>query len=114
MGFANSQNPEQRASIIRKLCLIYPCLALFFYVVARDPTLMVKIGGIAQAMTLPMIASAAVYFRWYKLNPAIRPTLLTGGLVLVALVSIWIVALYAVPKQLYELIAFLFPPTQAP
>ena len=114
MGFANSKNPEQRASIIRKFCLIYPCLALFFYVVARDPTLMVKIGGIAQAMTLPMIASAAVYFRWYKLNPAIRPTALTGGLVLVALVSIWIVALYAVPKQLYELIGFLFPPTQAP
>lgn len=110
MGFTKSKSPEQRASIIRKFCLIYPCLALFFYVVARDPTLMVKIGGIAQAMTLPMIASAAVYFRYYKIDAAIRPTAITGALVLVALVSIWIVALYAVPNQLRELGTFLFPP----
>lgn len=113
MGFTDSKNPEQRASIVRRFCLIYPCLALFFYVVARDPTLMVKIGGIAQAMTLPMIASAAVYFRFFKLHSGIRPTLVTGGLVLVALASIWIVALYAVPHQLSELATFLFSTPQA-
>lgn len=107
-GQTNSKTPEQRASIVRKFCLIYPCMALFFYVVARDPTLMVKIGGIAQAMTLPMIASAAVYFRFCKIHPGIRPTMLTGVLVLVALLSIWIVALYAVPRQFTELANFLF------
>ena len=105
MGFTNAKNPQERASIIRRFCLIYPCLALFFYVVARDPTLMVKIGGIAQAMTLPMIASAAVYFRYVKINITLRPTVATGLLVLVALVSIWIVACYAVPKQLSELVS---------
>lgn len=114
MGFTSSQSPEQRASIVRKFCLIYPCLALFFYVVARDPTLMVKIGGIAQAMTLPMIASAAVYFRFFKIHAGIRPTILTGALVLVALASIWIVAMYAVPHQLSELYNFVFPKSPAP
>ncbi len=76
---------------------------------ARDPTLMVKIGGIAQAMTLPMIASAAIYFRYFKIHPGIRPTMITGGMVWVALISIWIVAMYAVPKQFMELITFLAP-----
>ncbi len=113
MGFTSSHSAEQRATIVRRFCLIYPCLALFFYIVARDPTLMVKIGGIAQAMTLPMIASAAVYFRFFKRHPALTPTALTGALVLVALVSIWIVAIYAVPNQLAELWAFLFPPSKA-
>lgn len=109
MNFKTSKTPQQRASIIRLFCLIYPCLALLLYVVARDPALMVKIGGIAQAMTLPMIASAAVYFRHCKIHKGIQPTWLTGGLVWVALLSIWIVALYAVPHQIWELINFLSP-----
>ncbi len=90
--------------IIRRFCLIYPCLALFFYVVARDPTLMVKIGGIAQAMTLPMIASAAVYFSllqgsMQRFGQRRLPVPWCG----VALISILVVALYAVPNQLTEL-----------
>jgi hypothetical protein len=87
--------------------LLYPCLALLFYIVARDPQLMVKIGGFAQAATLPMIASAAVYFRYFKVHRHLRPWPVTDLLLWVALISIFVVAAYAIPSQVLDIFKFL-------
>lgn len=103
-GMAPSPTPEHRAQMIRRLSLIYPALALTFYIVARDPQLMVKIGGIAQASTLPMIALATVYFRYKKVDRRLAPWLVTDGLLWIAVICILVVAAYAVPSQMTELI----------
>ena len=109
VGFVHIQEPERRGRWVQRFCLLYPCLALTFYVVARDPQLMVKIGGFAQAATLPMIASAAVYFRYFKVNAKLRPTLFSDGMLLLALVSIVVAACYAVPNQVNEIVKFFLP-----
>lgn len=103
VGFAKIEGAQQRAKLIQRFCLLYPCLALLFYIIARDPQLMVKIGGFAQAATLPMIASAALYFRYFKVNASLRPWPLTDALLWVALISIVIVAGYAIPNQFVEI-----------
>lgn len=102
-GFARVDSPEDRARLIRKLCIVYPLLALTFFVIARDPLLMVKIGGIAQAMTLPMIAVVALYVRYRRVDKALQPWLITDMLLWIAVLSILLVAAYVVPSQLHEL-----------
>lgn len=103
-GFANIASAAQRARWIARFCLFFPTLALAMYVMVRDPQLMVTIGGIAQASTLPMIALAALYFRWFRVARCLRPWLVTDVLLTVAVVSIVLVAAYALPGQLNDLL----------
>jgi hypothetical protein len=107
VGLARIESAEARARAIQRFCLVYPCLALLFYIVARDPQLMVKIGGFAQAATLPMIASAAVYFRYFKVHRNLQPWRITDALLWVALIAIIVVAAYAIPSQIGEIVKLL-------
>ncbi|MCC6512183.1 MAG: Nramp family divalent metal transporter [Pirellulaceae bacterium] len=107
VGFTRTVEASKRAQAIRRFCLIYPCLALLFYIVARDPQLMVKIGGFAQAATLPMIASAAVYFRYFKVNRSLQPWWVTDAMLWTALIAIVVVAAYAIPNQVMEIVKML-------
>jgi hypothetical protein len=67
---------------------------LFFYVFARDPQMMVRLGGIAQAATLPMIAVATLFFRFRRLDSRLRPPVLVDVLLLTGVMSICVVATY--------------------
>jgi hypothetical protein len=58
--------PGRRARLVRILCAIFPCIAFVLYVSIKDPRLMVQIGGVIQAITLPMIATAAVVLRYRR------------------------------------------------
>lgn len=107
VGINKNRSSESRARTIQSFCLIFPCLALLFYVIARDPQLMVKIGGFAQAATLPMIAAAALYFRYFKVNRTLRPWLITDLLLWVAFLSIVAVASYAIGSQIIDLFKWL-------
>lgn len=109
-GVIASPSAERRARMIRRLCLVFPAVALVFYIALRDPKLMVTIGGVAQAATLPMIALATVYFRYAKVDRRLRPRPITDLLLWVAVASILIVAAYAVPTQVGKL---MFPEAAA-
>jgi len=104
VGFTKVTTPEARARLIQRFCLLFPALALAFYIFARDPQLMVKIGGIAQAVTLPMIAFATVYFRYRRVNSSLKPKLIVDVLLWVAVVSISIVAAYSVTDLISQLV----------
>ncbi len=106
-GFANGSSSEYRLRLIRRLCLGFPLLSLTCYLFLQDPQLLVKIGGIAQASTLPMIAIVALYFRYRKVREGLRPHPVVDGLLWVAVLSITFVALYVVPSQIRELLKFL-------
>jgi Mn2+/Fe2+ NRAMP family transporter len=47
-------------------CVLTPILDLLLYVTFGNPVQMVIIGGFAQAVTLPMIAAAAVFLRYRR------------------------------------------------
>lgn len=102
-GFVPAPTAERRARTIRRFCLVFPAAALLLYVALKDPQLMVKLGATAQAATLPMIALATLYFRYFKVDKRLKPWPATDLLLLIAAGSIVAVAAYAVPKQLSEL-----------
>lgn len=102
-GAAPAGVAKVRLKIIQRFCLFFPVLALVFYFVLHDPKLLVQLGGIAQAITLPMIAAATIYFRYQKIHPALQPSRFTDGLLWVATIAIFFVASMMIPQQFREL-----------
>ncbi|HWL08756.1 MAG TPA: Nramp family divalent metal transporter [Planctomicrobium sp.] len=106
-GYAKGDSAEQRRKLIQRLCLFFPVVSYLGYLFLQDPQLLVRIGGVAQASTLPMIAIVALYFRYRKVHAGLKPSLFTDILLWVAAVSIVLVGIYVVPSQILELFRFI-------
>jgi Mn2+/Fe2+ NRAMP family transporter len=104
VGLMAHPTPEQKARLIRMFCVLFPAVALLLYMIQRDPQLMVKLGGMAQAATLPMMAFATLYFRYFKLDRRLAPSKWSDLLLWIAAISILVVARYAVPDALAKII----------
>lgn len=98
---------EHRARLVRRLCIAFPVFALTLYIVKQDPQLMVRMGGLAQAATLPMIASATLYFRYRKVDTKLQPGWLTDVCLWVAWLAIMVVAAYSIPDSFSKMLAAL-------
>lgn len=103
VGAIRNPVPEIKVGWIRFFCVVFPAVALALYVIQRDPQLMVKLGGIAQAATLPMMAFATLFFRYKKLDWRLRPTPLFDICLWLATISISIVAIYSLTVSIYSL-----------
>ncbi|QDU93611.1 Nramp family divalent metal transporter [Lignipirellula cremea] len=72
LGLASS-TPESQVLRVRILSGLFPFLCLIIYVLVGEPTRLVLLSGLMQAFMLPMLAVAALYFRYVKSDPRIRP-----------------------------------------
>ena len=66
---------------------------------------MVVVGGFGQALTLPIITAATIYFRYRKLDRRLTPPLVLDILLWIAFVSITLVAGYALWDQILKFVA---------
>jgi Mn2+/Fe2+ NRAMP family transporter len=88
---------EERRRLVRWCCVIFPITDFILFVWLGNPLSMVIIGGIAQALTLPMLAGAAVYLRYRRTDKRLTPGMVWdlflwlsfAGLVLAAGVGVW-------------------------
>lgn len=108
VGGRKVKTAEERAKRIQFFCFVFPLVALCFYIFQRDPQLMVKIGGMAQAATLPMMACVTLYFRYFKVNASLKPKLVTDILLWIAVISILVVAAFAIPDSYLSIQKLLF------
>jgi manganese transport protein len=99
-GAVRYTQPIQRARVIHWTSLLIPVIALALFFAFQQPALMVVVGGFAQALTLPMISAATIYFRYKKLDHRLTPSLAMDIMLWLAFVSITVVAMVAVGKQL--------------
>ncbi|MEM9645017.1 MAG: divalent metal cation transporter, partial [Planctomycetota bacterium] len=58
---------------IQWLSALFPFVAYFIFVAFPSPAQLVLLSGIAQGVMLPMLAAAALYFRYRKCLPALVP-----------------------------------------
>jgi Mn2+/Fe2+ NRAMP family transporter len=97
--FVRYDNAYSRARMIRIFCVFYPLLALALYLLVGEPKAMVKFGGFAQGITLPVIAGATVYLRYRRTDPRIAPSKLSD-------ICLWIafllLALFAAKAALWD------------
>ncbi len=93
-GFVHYATAEDRARWIRGLCVVFPTLAFVLYVSLGNPVTMVMIGGIAQALTLPIISCATLVLRYRSPDARLKPSMLFDVCLWCAALSITVVALY--------------------
>jgi Mn2+/Fe2+ NRAMP family transporter len=56
-------------------CGLFPVLCLVVYVFVRQPKTLVLASGLMQAIMLPMLGGAALFFRFKRCDARLRPTL---------------------------------------
>jgi Mn2+/Fe2+ NRAMP family transporter len=88
--------PGNRHRWIQRFCIFYPTLALVLYLAFREPKWMVTIGGYAHAVTIPVIAGAAIYLRYYRTDPRLAPSRFSDAGLWLSFALISAVAIYAV------------------
>jgi Mn2+/Fe2+ NRAMP family transporter len=103
-GLWRSHGPRGRDRIVKLFCVLYPLAAVGLYYGFREPLTLIKIGGISQALMLPVIAGATIYLRQRDNDRRVGPTFITDILTWLAFFGISFVALYSladtVKKQL--------------
>ncbi len=112
--FATYRVPEDRGRMIHWLSISIPVMALALFIIFGEPASMVIIGGFGQALTLPMITAATIYFRYRKLNRRLTPSIVMDICLWVALVLITLVAGYALKDQIKKIMAPTKPSVVAP
>lgn len=62
-----------RTYLIRLFSGLFPLMCLTIYLFLPEPRALVLLSGVVQGLMLPMLAGAAVYFRYRKTDERIRP-----------------------------------------
>jgi hypothetical protein len=73
LGRFKSDDYESRLRYRRKFVWILTCIPAALYLVVQSPFNMVKAGGVAQAIMLPVIAIGALYLRYKSCLPKPAP-----------------------------------------
>jgi len=58
---------------VRALCVLFPTFSLTVYAFIPAPVGLVLAGGVAQAVILPVLGGATLYFRYRRCDPRITP-----------------------------------------
>lgn len=93
-GFARLTVAADRERWVRFFCVFYPLLALALFLAYQEPRAMVVFGGVAQALTLPIISGCSLYFRHRQLDSRLRPSWISDVCLWVATLLITVVAVY--------------------
>lgn len=71
--FRPMEHEEQRAGRIRFFSVLFPLLCFGIYVLFPRPVFLILISGLMQALLLPILGVAALYFRFRTVEPGLRP-----------------------------------------
>ena len=71
-GVFRYRTPEDRMRIVRIAVVGIPIAVMLVYLRFESLVTLVLIGGVAQAMMLPFLAGAAVYFHHLHIPPGLR------------------------------------------
>lgn len=85
---------------IRIISVAWPLGALAVYLFVRAPVAMVLASGIAQAVMLPMLGFAALYFRYRRSDAALRPGRLWDAMLWLSFVGFLIVGFWSLYSTL--------------
>jgi manganese transport protein len=95
-GLWRQRRPVARERVVKAFCVVYPLLALGLYFAFREPKGLVKAGGYAQALMLPLIAGATLFLRQRDTDRRVGPAFLTDICAWFAFFAISAVAIYSV------------------
>lgn len=66
-------DPQTVQRWVRRLSGLFPLLCLVIFLQFQQPARLVLISGVAQGVMLPMLAAAALHFRYHRCVPGLAP-----------------------------------------
>ncbi len=93
---------------VRGFSVIFPLVALTFCIFIRHPVKLVLASGVMQAIMLPMLAGATLYFRYYRCDKRIIPGRLWDLMLWICAVGMLIAGAWTAVTKLVDLFAVLF------
>jgi len=67
------KDDEARAKLLSRCCIAIPVFCTLVYLFIPQPVTLVLLGGVAQALMLPILAIAALYFRHKQTDKPLQP-----------------------------------------
>ena len=90
------RSPGDRKRYVGIACVLFLLLDLGLYMAIGSPVTMVLIGGFAQAVTLPIIGAAAIFLRYRRTDPRLRPGLVWDAFLWLSLLALIATAAYGI------------------
>ena len=91
-----SQRRRWQRALVVFLVLLYPT----WHALVGQPVFMVIVGGVFQASMLPIIGFSTIYLRYRRLEPGIRPQLVTDVLLWLCSTAMLVFAVYSLATRL--------------
>ncbi|MDF1850796.1 MAG: Nramp family divalent metal transporter [Verrucomicrobiales bacterium] len=70
--FRPMESEDQRSGRVRFFSVLFPILCFGIYAIYPKPVLLILLSGLMQAVLLPMLGVAALYFRFRTVDPSLR------------------------------------------
>lgn len=99
-GLMSRDNPKAHDKSIAILSVVLPLISLTVFCLGANPVKLVLLGGTMQAIMLPMLGFAAIYFRYRKTDAELRPTKLWDVMLIVSSIGLLIAGSWGVYEQL--------------
>jgi hypothetical protein len=92
---------ETRRWWIRLFSVLFPLACISVYILYPKPAVLVLIAGVMQALLLPMLGGAALYFRYKHCDERLKPSILWDILLWISFGGFLIVGLYLTYDKLF-------------
>jgi manganese transport protein len=99
-GLAPGTDAEARVRRVRLCSVALSVYATLLYLVWPRPVTLILISGTGQALLLPFLGGAALYFRYRRLDPALRPGPVWTSFLWLSAVSLAVAGLYGVGAEI--------------
>ena len=100
-GLANLTKAQNNFSI-KILGVILPIICVTCYVFFPKPVILILVSGTMQAIMLPLIGIAVLYFRYKKCDPRLLPTKIWDACLWISFIGFAIIGLYQVYAKLFS------------
>ncbi len=98
----NEADSDARRKMVAIFSVLLPLACVVAYLVFPEPVILVAIGGVTQAIMLPIIGFSSVYFRYRETDKRLRPGKLWDTFLIVSCVGLLTAGSWGVYKTLLK------------
>lgn len=81
---------------IQVMCVLFPFMCVGVYCLFSEPVVLVLIGGVMQGVMLPMLAGAALFFRYKRCDARIAPGAVWGAFLWLSAIGMLVTGLWTI------------------
>ena len=104
-GLMDEGNAAAHRRSVSIICVAVPLIAVGIFSTGANPVTLVFIGATMQALMLPLLGFAALYFRYKKTDPRIRPSVLWDVFLVISSLGLFVAGSWLAFDRLWKAFA---------